>query len=319
MRRVVLRWVAAFAAVVLVGVGSVAVVVSVGFGPGSFVTTYLDALARRDAPSALALPGVDAAGGNPALLTSAALPGLHDIRITDDVEHDGGIHRITASWVSHDTAGQSTFEVQRIGTRFGVFPVWGFAESPVAQLSLDVRNSREVSAGDQRVRTPGVGAHDYALLVPGEYRFVERTALLVSAERPVVADTVGQRFGATVDVEASPRFVALVSTQVDKLLDRCATQKVLFPTGCPFGQQIDNRVTGTPAWSMKRYPEMRLVGAGDDRSWTIPQIPATAHLKVQVQSLYDGTTSTFDKDVPFTIRATVRVSDDGEMTISDVE
>jgi hypothetical protein len=135
----------------------------------------------------------------------------------------------------------------------------------------------------------------------------------------VVADTVGQRFGATVDVEASPRFVALVSTQVDKLLDRCATQKVLFPTGCPFGQQIDNRVTGTPAWSMKRYPEMRLVGAGDDRSWTIPQIPATAHLKVQVQSLYDGTTSTFDKDVPFTIRATVRVSDDGEMTISDVE
>jgi hypothetical protein len=316
---VVLRWVAACAAVVLVGVGSVAVVIAVGFGPGSFVTTYLDALARRDAPSALSLPGVDAAGANPALLTSAALPGLHDIRITDDVEHDGGVHRITASWTSNDTAGQSTFEVERIGTRFGVFPVWGFAESPVARLSLDVRNSREVTAGTQRVRTPGVGPHEYAVLVPGDYRFVERTALLVSTERPVLADTVGQRFGATIDVEASRKLVDLVSTQVNKLLDRCATQKVLFPAGCPFGQQIENRVTGTPAWSMKRYPDMRLVGAGDDRSWTIPQVPGTAHLKVPVESLFDGSASTFDKDVPFTIRATVRVSGDGELTIRDVQ
>lgn len=319
MRRVVLRWVAAFAVVALVGVGAVAVVIAAAFGPGSFVTTYLDALGRRDAPSALALPGVDAGGGDRALLTSAALPGLRDIRIIDDVEHDEGVHRVTASWVSNGTAGQSTFEVERIGTRFGVFPVWGFEESPVAQLSLEVRNSRDVMAGEQRVHTPGTGAHDYALLVPGDYRFSQNTTLLASAERPVIADTVGQRFSARIDVEASTRFVDLVSAQVDRLLERCTTQTVLFPTGCPFGQQIDDRVTGTPAWSMVHDPLVRLVGAGDDRSWIIPHVPGTAHLKVQVESLYDGTTSTFDKDVPFTMSAIVRVSAVGVMTISDVQ
>jgi hypothetical protein len=318
MRRVVLRWVAAFGVVALVAAGSVAVVVAVGFGPGSVVTAYLDALGRRDAASALALPGVAVEGGERSLVTSAALPGLTGIRITGDVEHDGGLHRITASWVSNGTEGQTTFEVQRVGTRLGVFPVWGFAQSPVAMLALEVRNSRDVTAGQQTVHTPGTGPHDYAVLVPGDYRFARRSALLTSAEEPVVADTVGERLSATVDVEASPRFVARVSRKVDALLASCAKQTVLFPAGCPFGQQIDDRVTSTPDWSIVSYPEVRLDGVGDDTSWTIPSVPATAHLKVGVESLYDGTTSTFDKDVPFTIHATVHVDAAGDITISDV-
>jgi hypothetical protein len=319
MRRVVLRWVGAFVVIAVVGVGSIAVVVAVGFGPGSLVSAYLDALGRRDAASALALPGVTVDGGSRALLTSAALPGLSGIRIIDDVEHDGGLHRVTASWMSHGTPGQTAFEVERVGTRFGVFPIWGFAQSPTAQLSLEVRNSRDVTAGQQAVHTRGVGAQDYTVLVPGDYRFSYRTRLLTSQETAAVADTVGQRQSATVDVEATPRLLSIVSKQVDALLDRCATQRVLFPAGCPFGQQIDDRVTSTPRWSIVRSPAIRLDGAGDDESWTIPSVSATAHLKVKVQSLFDGTTSTFDKDVPFTIRATVHLDAAENVTISDVQ
>jgi hypothetical protein len=315
---VVLRWVAAFVVMALAGAGAVALVVALGFGPGSFVTAYLAALGRRDAASALALPGVDPGAGDRALLTSAALPGLADIRITGDQEHDGGRHRITASWTSHGAPGESTFEVERVGTRFGVFPIWGFAQSPLADLSLDVRNARDVTVGQQQVHTRGVGAHDYPVLVPGEYRFVRQTTYVTSAVQPVLVDTVGQRMAASVDVEATPRFVAAVSRQVDRLLARCTTQKVLFPVGCPFGQEIENRVTSTPVWSIVEGPAIRLEGAGDDVSWVIPSAPATAHLKVGVQSLFDGRASTFDKDVPFTIRATVRFDAKGAITLSDV-
>ncbi len=31
------------------------------------------------------------------------------------------------------------FLVERVGTRFGLFPVWGFAESPLAVVDLTVR------------------------------------------------------------------------------------------------------------------------------------------------------------------------------------
>jgi len=318
VRRVVVRWVAALLVLVVAGVGAVALVVTLGFGPGAFVTAYLDALARRDAASALALPGVDPGTNTMRGTTSAALPGLAGIRIVGDQEHDGGRHRITAAWTSHGTSGESTFEVERVGTRFGAFPIWGFAQSPIAELGLTVRNARDVTVGDQPVHTPGSGSHDYAVLVPGEYRFAQRTAYVTSAVEPVVADTVGQRMRATVDVEASPRLVALVQREVDALLARCATQQVLFPTGCPFGHDIADRVTSTPDWSIVHEPEIRLDGAGDDLSWTIPAVPATAHLKVEVQSLFDGSTSTFDKDIPFTVQARVRVLPDGTVGITDV-
>ena len=102
------------------------------------------------------------------------------------------------------------------------------------------------------------------------------------------------------------------------LLEQCVAQKVLYPTGCPFGQEIADRVTSDPVWSIAQEPDIRLEGAGDDARWTIPAVPGTAHLRVQVESLYDGSTSTFDKDVPFTIQATVTLGADGAVAISNV-
>jgi hypothetical protein len=318
MRRAVFRWVAAFVVLALAGVGTVAFVVATQFGPGSFVTAYLEALGRHDAASALALPGVDAGDDRADLLRATALPGVADIRITSDIEHDG-MHRITASWTSAGTAGESAFEVRRIGTRFGVFPIWGFARSPIAHLSLEVLNARDFAVGSLAATTPGTGAHAYALLVPGLYTFGHEERYLAAAPKTVLADTVGQNLRARVDVEATPAFEKAVGEKVDALLDACATQQVLFPTGCPFGKEIPNRVASTPSWSIVHYPTIRLTGAGDDRSWRLASLPATAHLQVKVESLYDGSASTFDEDVPFTISATVRFDDAGAITISKAE
>ena len=167
-------------------------------------------------------------------------------------------------------------------------------------------------------RTPGVGAAEYAVLVPGIYTVRHRSTYLTADPVRVTADTVGQELTAILDVEANARFVHAVGTRIDAQLRECATQKVLFPTGCPFGEQIDNRVVSAPRWSIVHYPEVRLAGSGDDASWKVPAIPATAHLTVDVKSLFDGTVSTFDQDVPFTASYTVSIDADDTLTITPV-
>ena len=47
--------------------------------------------------------------------------------------------------------------------------------------------------------------------------------------------------------------------QLDAQLKQCTTQKVLLPTGCPFGQHMDNRIEGDPIWSMASYPKLAVV------------------------------------------------------------
>jgi len=317
MRRAVLSWIAAFVIAVLAGAASVVVLNATVFGAGGFVRVYLDALARGDVSDALSLPGVDTRGANTLLLqdgTAAGLSGIH--QISDD-ERDGA-HWVTVGWTSPNGSGTTTFEVRRIGTRFGLFPEWGFVVSPLATISLSVLNdTRFTLNGVQEVAARASDkAVDYAVLVPGSYSFGHRTALLTAVPDPVVVDTVGENLTALVQPEADEAFVTAVTAQVRRQLDACATQTVLFPTGCSFGQSIRNRVSGTPAWSIVSYPRITIVAGSTFGTWAVPGTPGTAHLKVAVTSLLDGSVSSFDQDVPFQLRATITLGADDAITVT---
>ncbi|MEP6843917.1 MAG: hypothetical protein ABJA11_10365, partial [Pseudolysinimonas sp.] len=278
---------------------------------------YLDALARGDVSDALSLPGVDARGAGELLSQDGTLAGLSGIHQVSDEEH-GGAHWVTMGWTSPHGSGTTTFEVKRVGTRFGLFPEWGFAASPMATVSLLVENdARFTLNGVQEVSpTSSDKPVEYAVLVPGSYTFGHRSTYLTAAPVRVVADTVGQDLSATVRPQADAAFVAAVTAQLHRQLDACATQTVLFPTGCSFGQAIQNRVTGVPAWSIVHYPMIRITAGSDFGSWQIPASPGTAHLTVAVTSLLDGTVSTFDQDVPFQIRAAVDLGADDAVTVT---
>jgi hypothetical protein len=317
MRRAILTWLAAFVIAALAGVGAVVVLNATVFGAGGFVRVYLDALARGDVSDAMSLPGVDARGADALLLQDGTLAGLSGIHQIRDDERDGA-HWVTMGWTSPHGSGTTTFEVRRIGTRFGLFPEWGFAVSPLATVSLTVSNDERFTLnGAQEVSArPSDKAVDYALLVPGSYTFGHRTALLTASPDSVVVDTVGEELSARVEPQADDAFVAAVTTQVRKQLDACAKQTVLFPTGCSFGQSISNRVSGAPAWSMKSYPRISILAGSAFGTWAIPPSPATAHLTVPVTSLLDGSTSTFDQDVPFRLRATITLGADDAITVT---
>lgn len=317
MQRAVLSWCAAFVIAVLACAATVVVLNATVFGAGGFVRVYLDALARGAVSDALSLPGVDTRGANTLLLqdgTAAGLSGIH--QISDD-ERDGA-HWVTVGWTSPHGSGTTTFEVRRIGTRFGIFPEWGFVVSPLATISLSVLNdTRFTLNGAQEVAARASDqAVDYAVLVPGSYTFGHRTALLTAAPDSVVVDTVGENLTALVQPQADAAFVNAVTAQVRQQLDACTTQTVLFPTGCSFGQSIRNRVSGPPVWSIVSYPRIAIVAGSTFGTWAIPGTPGTAHLKVAVTSLLDGSASTFDQDVPFRLRATITLGAGDAITVT---
>jgi hypothetical protein len=318
MRRAILLWLAALVIAALAGAGSVVVLNATVFGAGGFVSVYLDALARGDVSDALSLPGVDVRGGNELLLQDGTLAGLSGIHQLSDEER-GGAHWITMGWISPHGSGTTTFQVKRIGTRFGLFPEWGFAASPLATVSLAVKNdARFTLNGVQEVSaTRSDDPVDYALLVPGSYTFGHRSTYLTAAPHAVLADTVGEDLSATVRPEANAAFVAGVSAQLHRALDACTRQAVLFPTGCSFGQSIQNRVTGVPAWTMVHYPTIRIKAGSEYGSWAVPATPGTAHLTVAVTSLFDGAVSEFDQDVPFQLRATITLGADNTVTVAE--
>jgi hypothetical protein len=322
MRRALLPWLIAVGIAVLAAAGTVAVLNATTFGASSFVRVYLDALARDDVADALTLPGVHpstsgADAPSAALLHDGTLAGLRDIRITGDEDRDG-VHLITVDWTVPQGSGTSSFQIERIGTRFGLFPEWGFAVSPMATIALTVAHDPRftVNGVDEvsgvRANTPV----SYAVLVPGVYSFGHSSRYLTAVPDVVVADTVNQTLRATVDTQANTAFVATVSSLVNNTLRECATQKVLFPTGCPFGQSVDDRVSSTPAWSIVAQPQLAIVPGTAFGSWAIPAAPGTAHLRVGVTSLFDGSASTFDQDVPFQVQGDVALGTNDAISVT---
>jgi hypothetical protein len=310
MRRTLLTWSAIFA-LLFVGFGLSIVALNASlYSAHGFVGRYLEALARHDSAGALELPGVST--GNEAandLLTDDAMGDIADVRVVSDSAASDG-HRsvvmeysLKADGMSRQTA-RTEFVVAPDGTTFGLFPRWRFVQSPITTVSLTVLHDQRFAVNGHDVATtadPDSPA-TYLLFAPGAYVFDHDSEYLTAKPVPVVVDTVGDITDVAVDVQANEAFVAEVQKHVNAYLDSCTTQEVLMPTGCPFGQQISNKVTTAPKWTMVSDPVITIVPGAEPGTWAVPRIPATAHLVVGVKSLFDGTTSTFDQDVAFDVQ-----------------
>src|SRR5690606_25362207 len=98
--------------------------------------------------------------------------------------------------------------------------------------------------------------------------------------------------------------------EVHEHLDECATQRVLFPSGCPLGKDVDNRVISEPVWSITEYPELEVVPTDTFGEWEVPPAHAVANITVEVQSLFDGSISTIDEDMTVLVRYRVTIEPD---------
>lgn len=318
MRRAVVAWGVVFALALGVSAGAVVVLNATVFGAAGFVRVYLEAVARGDAAGALGMPGVAV---DPQLrddfLVDDALAGIADLRDISVVAGGGGTEVVTVAWTAGDTAAESSFTVERIGTRLGLFPEWAFAVSPVATLELTVEHDARFDLNGVSAES-GVAAADpvgYAVLVPGVYRIDHTSTYLEARAVDVVADSASV-FDATLEVLPADALLEEVTIEVEARLAECATQDVLFPTACPLGRAIPNRVVSTPEWSIVEYPEFTVEPGDDFGTWLVAGVDGVAHLTVDVQSLFDGSVSTLDEDVPFTATYLVRIeADDATLRI----
>jgi hypothetical protein len=315
----VVPWLIAGLVAIAAGTGVVLLLNATTFGAASFVRVYLEAVARGDATGALGMPGVTAdADLRLDLLTDSAQLGFTDPRevsVEPSAEPgEDGILNVAFSWVSPEGAGQSTFAVRQIGTRFGVFPEWEFAESPVAELSLTVEHDERFEVNGVAVVTEVAASEavGYAVLVPGVYRVDHHSTYLRADAVTVTATDPGSRLDATLEVEPAVAFTERLSAEVRELLDDCVTQEVLFPTACPIGQPVNDRIVSEPEWSIVEYPEITIEPGPEFGTWVVPDTPFTAHLVVDIQSLFDGSVSTFDRDLPFVAHYVVTILADDE-------
>ncbi|MET0161783.1 MAG: hypothetical protein ABW204_03935 [Microbacteriaceae bacterium] len=317
-RRALLRVLVPALALVLAMTGSVVALNATVYGAGGFVRAYLEALGRGSVDEALGTAGVDLPEGDRALVTAAAVAGPQDVRITaDEALADGG-HRVTAEYDLEGEPSTSTFVLERDGSRFGVFTEWRFAESPVATLAVQV-------LGDYRFQAGGIAAGDpeaigrpqpYLALVPSAYELYHRTTYLAAGEQWALVLEPGTEVAAVIEPVPTEHFLGEVQGQVDEHLDTCAEQTVLFPTGCPFGTSIDDRVLDLPAWSIDAHPRITIERAEEPGVWRVPATAAKARIQARVQSIFDGGIRDLDEERTFTVAYDVTIRADDSLLIS---
>ncbi|MBH0052831.1 hypothetical protein I6E74_01450 [Salinibacterium sp. SWN139] len=343
MRRELVIWSIVFGLIVVAFVTTVLIVNATLFSASGFVRSYLGALARHDMASALQIADItlpeehgaasdDGSGATPIdttgagsmllagahdLLRPSALSTIEEIAVVSQEKNADGSETVTFVFELDGQTSHSTFTVERDGSRFGVFADWKFVTAPLTIVRLTVTNAQEFTANGSEFVTPAQDTPaPFVVLTPSSFEISHDSTYLTASPITVSATEPGDTVRASLDVVANQTMIAQVQREVNDYLDECATQVVLLPTGCPFGQPMANRIVTTPEWSIASYPEVSLVPGSETGTWLMPETDAAAHLNVDVRSIFDGSVSTFDKDVDFTASYLVTFMPEDELLIT---
>lgn len=318
--RILARWIVLAGLLLAAFLGTVVTLNLTLYSASGFVSSYLHALARHDVEGALAFPGVGTGGGggSEALMAPTALSSLNDIHLVSDADDGGGEHTVTYGYTIGGTPGTSSFTIDHTGARLGLFSGWRFAISPRSILSITPEHGDRFDANGIALvsNAPPGTAQQYRVLAPSLVVLSYASTYLTAANTTALVAVPGSDVGATVTIQANAAFVKAVQKQLNLFLADCVTQKVLLPTGCPMGKQIGDRIQDSPTWSIVSYPIVQIVPGNEPGSWQVPETGALAHLTVKVKSIFDGSLSTFDQDVPFTVSYLITFGADGSPVIT---
>ena len=310
MRRSAISWLVVFAILIGGFVASIAALNADLYSAHGFVRTYLDALARKDSAAALAIDGV-AVEGTDDLLTDDSLSDLTALTLVRDTQNADGTHTVVYDYAIGGEAGRSEFHVQHSGTRFGVFNDWSFVASPISTIAVSVSNDNRFDVNGTELDEAGA----YLVFTPGLYIVGHTSTFLEAEPAPVAMIEPGTIVDAAITVQANDAFISTVQDEVDGYLQDCAAQKVLQPTGCPFGRPITNQVDGEPIWSITTYPLIEIEPGDESGEWRVNDAIGTANLDVAVRSLFDGTVEQRNDAVPFEV--SYRITFDGNKLVID--
>jgi hypothetical protein len=301
------------------------------FSASAFVATYLRAVETRDVATALSMPGVMPDGvsrqdfitqPNNVLLNAAAMsPDLDFTLVGEDAVQN--VHYVTV--ISSSLGAQDiVFAVTPTGAVAGLFSQWRFTTSPLG--ALDIKTSRatffsvngfgpiDMAAVDASVAPQDFSAAElFTVFAPGIYDLEISSSALTSEPVTVKLIEPGSSSDVSLEAEPTPAFVARVQQEVDDFFDSCVRQRVLLPSGCPFGIGIENRVSGEPVWGVATYPQVGL--RPGTSGWEIIPMTLSLTFDANIQSLFDGSVTPVHEDIPLTISGSVVLTASGDVSV----
>jgi hypothetical protein len=321
VRRVFVFWLVGFALLVAGFFAVVAALDSTVYSAHGFAASYLDALNRHDATTARQLPGVKAPSGvETTLLTDGALGSIASIHLVHDTAGAGGIHDVEFAYLLGTRHETSEFSIVQTTSFLGLFSRWAFKKSPLATVSVATPHDPRfrVNGTDVVSKVKWDQSQPFVVFAPGLYEFDHKSTYLSAS--PVAVPVTEPASVTPVRVEAEPNalFVKEVKKELHGYYIKCATQTVLLPTSCAFGKSFANRVVSTPKWTMVSDPPVAIIPNPTSNDWLVPSATGQVHLIVKVQSLYDGSVSTFDANVPFQVSYTIQIATDDHLTITSI-
>ncbi|WP_060916205.1 hypothetical protein [Microbacterium oleivorans] len=305
------------------------------YSPTAFVLDYLHLLADGRATDALLVPGVSASSktlaaadlpedASGALLRSSTLTPLSDVEPVSEKTDADGTTTVTVTYRVGGHAGATSFQVERDAQDDGILPRWRFAKSPLAVIELAVKGSMQFEVNgfsvDKRQVSPDGNEADpldpipMLAFSPGLYSIKVDTAATTSPGVAVLSDTPLAEIPVSFQAEPTDKFIGVVQKQVDGFLAQCATQKVLQPTGCPFGYYVRNRIVEPPNWKIEENPVVTL--EPDGAGWAITRTQAVAKIEVQIRSIFDGSVYNVTELVPFFLTGKITILPDGTASIA---
>lgn len=306
MRRGLLVWGGAAAAIAGLGGLALAAALATTATPADHVQRYLDALARDDLVTVAQLAGLEAPTAMP--LGDEGEPGIHRV-ISSETGADG-IVTVIAQYGDEADAVTVPFRLAPAPPTLGLVPSWAFTQPPVATLAVAADQHDRFVVNERLVVAEGAGQSvAVTVFVPSRV-----TARIVD---PLLrADPLTVRAGSdgvpAIELAVLPgeRLERLVASEVEELLAACTEQPVLQPTGCPFGVEIIDRVTTPPVWRLERAPDVVVEPGGVPGVWRV-RGEGSVRLTVTLQRLFDGLIVERDEQVGFVVRGDVVLDSDG--------
>lgn len=301
------------------------------FSASAFVETYLRAVETRDVATALSMPGVMPDGvtrqdfiaqPNNVLLNAAAMsPDLDFTIVGEDTVQN--VHYVTVS-SSALGARDIVFSVTPAGAVAGIFPQWRFTTSPLGALDIKTNHATFFSVNgfgpiDMAAVDASIAPQDFAaagsfsVFAPGIYDLEISSSALTSESVATQLVEPGSSSDVSLDAEPTPAFIDRVQQEVDDFFDSCVRQRVLLPSGCPFGIAIENRVSGEPVWGVATYPQVGLRPGAS--GWEIIPMSLSLTFDANIQSLFDGSVTTVHEDIPLTISGSVVLTASGDVSV----
>lgn len=306
MARPALLWGGALAALLGLATASAALALVASATAEAQVQRYLNALATDDLTEAMRLAGVHDGDGRP--LGDDGTPEV--ATVVDSVVDADGRAEVRAEYGSSSDRVTVTFVLEQDEPTLGFIPNWQFVDAPVAIVAVSADQHGVIRVNDRTVHLPAPGvARELEVLVPSRVTaFVIDPLLTVTSATGRVDG--GTRLTLEVRVQPSATLVRAVRGEVEGFVVDCAAQRVLQPTGCPFGFVVTDRVVGAPLWHASNEVEVTISPSGEPGRWRLDATTEVS-IDVTVQRLRDGTLRDLSETVPVNIEGQVVLTAQG--------